>query len=447
MTTDRQNRLIERSDNLHTALVEQLSDSKHLAVVEAPPGSGKTYMLLRLLSSFRGRGWRIAVAAQTNKQADDIAKQLAGFSEFSGGTVVRFTSKGYAPSIPLPESVRLIEQTAELPFGPQVIISTSAKWALVSNFEPFDLLAVDEAWQMNWATLMRCADLAPKYILIGDPGQIPPVTTVDVSRWGTSDRAPHKAAPTVALEDEQFEPVRIHGMLPACRRLPAEAVPFVKMFYDFDFDAFAEEGERLFALKGKPSQRFALALRKLENLEPVMLTIPTPSDGPPAAVDVELAREIRLVILELAQSEVSIKTNSSGYPRRLTPADIGVSSTHRAMNGAIRKALGPELKDVVVDTPERWQGLEKPVMIAVHPLSGVMEPSEFDLETGRLCVMASRQTASMIFMARDHVGATIRNTIPDATQAPGQPDRTGRGRRAHLEFWELMEARDRIVAL
>lgn len=447
MITTRQQHIIEKSDNLHASLVGRLSEDKHLAIIEAPPGSGKTYMLLRLLSSFSELGWRIAVAAQTNKQADDITRQLALFKEYGGAQVTRFISNSYVPSIDFPDSVRIVEKTSELPVGPQVIVSTSAKWALVSNFEAFDLLAVDEAWQMNWATLMRCADLAPKYLLIGDPGQIPPVTTVDVSRWGTSDRAPHKAAPVVALEDPQFEPVRIHGMLPSCRRLPAEAVPYVKMFYDFDFEPFAEAGDRAFHAPQGLEPAIAGVFNKLSDLEPVMVTIPTPVDGPPTAVDVELARTIRDLVAQLTKSGVELRDRAGGELRQVRAADIGISSTHRAMNGAIRKALGAEHSGAVVDTPERWQGLEKPIMIAVHPLSGVTEPSEFDLETGRLCVMASRQTAAMIFVARDHVGPTISNTIPAATQAPGQPDRTGRGRRAHLEFWEMLEANDRIVPI
>lgn len=45
-------------------------------------------------------------------------------------------------------------------------------------------------------------------------------------------------------------------------------------------------------------------------------------------------------------------------------------------------------------------------MIAVHPLSGVLRPSAFDLETGRLCVMASRHLAGMVVLGRDHLGLT-----------------------------------------
>ena len=86
-------------------------------------------------------------------------------------------------------------------------------------------------------------------------------------------------------------------------------------------------------------------------------------------------------------------------------------------------------------------------MIAVHPLSGVADPSAFDIETGRLCVMASRHQAGFIMLTRDHVGETLRNYVPSAEQAPGRPDTVGRGHDAHLKFWSQLEKAESVVAL
>ncbi|MEV7907613.1 hypothetical protein AB0P04_38960, partial [Streptomyces anulatus] len=103
--------------------------------------------------------------------------------------------------------------------------------------------------------------------------------------------------------------------------------------------------------------------------------------------------------------------------------------------------------DLRVDTPERWQGLERPVMVAVHPLSGVTDPSAFDLETGRLCVMASRHEAAFVMLTRDHVGTTLANYVPSAGQAPGRPDVVGRGHDAHLRFWQALVEQNRVQSL
>jgi hypothetical protein len=114
------------------------------------------------------------------------------------------------------------------------------------------------------------------------------------------------------------------------------------------------------------------------------------------------------------------------------------------MNSALTSALAKWAGQVRVDTPERWQGLERPVMIAVHPLSGVTDPSAFDLETGRLCVMASRHQSALIMLTRDHVGDTLANFVPSAGQAPGRPDVVGRGHDAHFRFWEALADQNRI---
>ncbi len=53
---------------------------------------------------------------------------------------------------------------------------------------------------MAWADFMLLGQVAPRFVLIGDPGQIPPVVSVDASRWETAPRAPHRPAPELVLQ-------------------------------------------------------------------------------------------------------------------------------------------------------------------------------------------------------------------------------------------------------
>ena len=84
-------------------------------------------------------------------------------------------------------------------------------------------------------------------------------------------------------------------------------------------------------------------------------------------------------------------------------------------------------------------------MIVVHPLSGVVAPSAFDLETGRLCVMISRHRSALIVVSRDHIQTTLESHIPMADQPVERPDVTGRGHQANLAFWERISSDDRVV--
>ncbi len=429
-------------DQLYTSLQEDLVSyfrgGGTLGVVKAPPGSGKTYTLIEVLSTLVAAGSRVAIAAQTNSQADDICIRVA--SAHPEVRAVRFASKGSREPAGFPSTVSWETDRTALGDEPGVVVSTTAKWSLTDIAHPFDLLAIDEAWQMSWADLMQCALLSPTFLMIGDPGQIPPVVTIDVRRWETSPRAPHEAAPEIVLAEDGLRDVRFEGTLPACRRLPNESVDFVRPFYDFDFSAYVPLGDR--GLDLPPGHR----LGGLADGRPLVVTVPTPEHGPPIEVDDEIASAVATVVDDLLESKAEIRTGE-GPARRLEARHIGVSSSHRAMNAALAghlAAWGPHLR---VDTPERWQGLERPVMIVVHPLSGVTDPSAFDIETGRLCVMTSRHQSALVIVTRDHVGKTLANFVPDAKQAPGRPDVVGRGHDAHVRFWEALAGQGRILGI
>ena len=427
----------EQYVGLRRDLTNYFVDGGSIAVVKAPPGSGKTHTLIEVLSALVRTGSRIAVAAQTNGQADDICLRIA--RSHPEVLTARFASSGHRVPDDFPDTVPWISDKNHLPQSPGITVGTTAKWSLTNIVEPYDLLAVDEAWQMSWADLMQCALISGRFLLIGDPGQIPPVVTIDVRRWETSPRAPHAAAPEIVLGDAALREVRFVGSLPACRRLPHEAVDFVRPFYDFSFDAYVSRGER--GLDLPPGHPLVL----LGDGAPMVITIPTPTHGPPIEVDHALAELVSRTVHDLLEIGAAVRAGG-GQPRPLLAADVGVSSSHRVMNSALSAALGDLASTVRVDTPERWQGLERPVMVVVHPLSGVTDPSSFDLETGRLCVMASRHEAALIVVSRDHVGSTLADFVPGAEQAPGRPDVVGRGHDAHIAFWGRLEELGRVVA-
>lgn len=443
--TPRQQLLDKKADAVHEHIRDGFLSDKKLAVIKAPPGSGKTFMLLRILASLVEAEWRIAIATQTNTQAEDLIRQLSEHPILQNYSIARLGSSGSVAPDGFPANAEWVLNTAEIADGPGVAVSTAAKWATLTDNPGFDLFAIDEAWQMKWADMMRCSAVSERYLLIGDPGQIPPVTSVDVARWGTSHRPPHKAVPEVALEE--FFDEAMTDELPAVRRLPHASVEYVKPFYDFDFDAYAEPEDRAVSFGLLAESAFAKVVLGFSNFEPQLLTVPTPEDGPPIETDADVAAAIKALVDQMLSSNLEFALSQGQSPRPITQHDIGISATHRAMLGLIRKTLGTELAHIRVDTPERWQGLQMPFMIAVHPLSSALNPSDFDLQTGRLCVMASRHQIGLVLVSRDHIFETLADTVTFATQAPGQPDETGRGRAAHDALLTLLTERNRVVAI
>ena len=172
--------------------------------------------------------------------------------------------------------------------------------------------------------------------------------------------------------------------------------------------------------------------------------MPTPDGGPPLECDLEVAEAAVHLAARLLARETTCVID--GERRPLRPEEIGLCATHRIMNAAMEMRLPSKLKGkVAVDTPERWQGLERKVLIMVHPLSGVVSPSDFDLETGRLCVMASRHKAGLIVLTRDHLSETLDEFLPRAEQPVGRPDVAGRGHARNLAFWKALETTNRVV--
>ena len=76
-----------------------------------------------------------------------------------------------------------------------------------------------------------------------------------------------------------------------------------------------------------------------------------------------------------------------------------------------------------------------------------VRPSSFDVDTARLCVMASRHLAGAMILSRDHVPETLGQTIPSAIQPVGRPDLSGCGLFDNLAFWESLRSAGRVVAV
>jgi AAA domain len=433
-----QRALQEKADETTEKLMKHVRDEERLAVVQAPPGSGKTHLLLQAAQAAYEKKQRVAIATQTRSQADDICRRLSDINV----PCIRFVAQD-SLSVAQPPGVTAIAKHKDLPNDRCIVVGTTAKWGLIELANPFDVLFVEEAWQMGWADFMLLGQVAPRFVLIGDPGQIPPVVSVDASRWETAPRPPHWPAPELILRENRRETLSLS--LPATRRLPASTHALIQPFYDFPFACWPEESDRQL----KPARRITGAhgavLDQLGKSSVAGLTLPTPAGGPPLECDEMIAKAAVDVVRALLESQPEYML--AGQRRRLEPAHIGLCATHHVMNTRMSLGLDRKLRAVQIDTPERWQGLERPVMVIVHPLSGVVQPSEFDLETGRLCVMASRHQISLVIVTRDHLPSTLDAHMPSAGQPVGRPDVAGRGHHQNTMFWSALATRNSVVQM
>jgi hypothetical protein len=421
-------------------LLRHVRNEERLAVVQAPPGSGKTHLLLRAVEEAYKRKQRVAITTQTRSQADDICRRLDQDFQLPA---IRFVAAGGAPDVPV--GVQVLAEKKQLPTSRCIVVATTAKWGTIELAHPFDLLVVEEAWQMAWADFMLLGQVAPRFVLIGDPGQIEPVVTIDAARWETAPRGPHRAAPELVLAEHSKHALSL--ALPATRRLPSSTADLIKPFYDFEFGTWSEPGARKLVPGRRPAGRLSTAIERLGTGSVVGVTLPTPEGGPPLEDDEEIATLAVEGIRAILDCQPTCEMGNGEKATALKPDQIGLCATHHVMNAAMSLRLDKKLSGVRIDTPERWQGLERKLMIVVHPLSGVIQPSEFDLATGRLCVMASRHQIGLVVVSRDHLATTLESHLPVAGQAIGRSDASGRGHAQNLWFWSSLLTQDRVINL
>jgi hypothetical protein len=233
--------------------------------------------------------------------------------------------------------------------------------------------------------------------------------------------------------------------LPASCRLRQDTVDFVQpAFYPgLPFvSAAADEQRRIkFAARGMGSS-LDPALDLIETGASIVILLLPTRDVAPGEFDEEVAELAAAVGERIVQRRAERPDG-----RAITPAEIGIADAHVASGAAIGRQLrdrGISTDDVVIQTPELWQGLQRPLMIVKHPLSGRSVLDHFALEPGRWCVMLSRHQGACIIVGRDGIGDALERHEHDCAERPlGAEDVEWRGWRAHEWLWRELERRGR----
>jgi hypothetical protein len=189
--------------------------------VDAPPGSGKTYLLQSCAAIISMHLGKVSlIACNTNEQANELTRRMA--TRFRTMRIQRLTASG-VHSIPTLAGFRniIIDDT---PHVVTTVVTTADKLIESPSAPKVDMLMIDEAYQLKYSSFMMLRRLAPRSLTIGDPGQIDPIVQVSVRHWADDKEGPHLPAPRVILarnEARRFQ-------LPLSRRLPSDSADIVR---------------------------------------------------------------------------------------------------------------------------------------------------------------------------------------------------------------------------
>jgi hypothetical protein len=392
-------------------------DGHRGVVVDSPPGAGKSTLVVRAAAEFALADKPLMIVAQTNEQVDDLVVKLAEklLAEAPDLRVGRLGRAGYVPPPRLDALPNVLVGNDVKTLGdPHVTVATAAKWAYVKD-RAWRWAIVDEAYQMRSDALLAIANLAERALFVGDPGQLDPFSTVESDRWRGLTWDPMQSAVAVLLRHNPDLPVH---RLPVSWRLPHSAERVVAdAFYPFTgFRTGNGPGQRALTFTGAgrgpgPLGGGTPAGAVDDVLDVAAATgwglLELPARHTPRT-DAQAVRAVADIARRLVARGATARSADGGEEHVVTAPRVAVGAAHRDQVAAIRAALGEPADgsgdggpgEIVVDTANRLQGREYDVTVVLHPLSGRRDATAFHLETGRLCVLASRHRQACVVVAR-----------------------------------------------
>lgn len=346
---------------LAKALYETVS-GRRVTIIDSPPGSGKTTLLVQTaLWIAANTDLTITIAAPTRAAATSVAERLADVEENASVVLaLNGLQRASTTAIHTPGNGSFQGEAGD------IVVRTMTSLAM-STSTSSDLLIMDEAYQSTFANLAAAAKGCEQVLMIGDPGQIGPVTTADTSIFDDADYPPHGRAPDVLRTHPSTKVLH----LPASYRLGARTVEAIAPLYDFPFDS------------ARPDR----SVTGHDEIESVQIDRDDPVD-------------LYADVAHLAQSFIGTEITTDGGPRTLTPNDVAVvAGDNQAVNGiaGFLSNLGV-YPGITVGTADRLQGGQWHAAIAVDPLASASTVSDHHLALGRLCVMASRHMTHLTWV-------------------------------------------------
>lgn len=380
-------------------IVARALNAKNYFLIQGPPGTGKTSRVLCNIVDQLIKGTEnVLVIAFTNRAVDEICEKLTEKLN-DESLLIRLGRKSTLPNSwqTLAESLKL-NALHERVLKARVVVSTQSSFASsmdLLKLKSFDTLIVDEASQLTELHLVGLLHHFKRFILIGDEKQLPAVVLQSEAKSETkSPLLIEIGLPN--LRDSLFTRLLLnaqqkgwhaaHGLRRQHYRMHEDIAHFINhRFYDSQLES------------GRPGQKAPIEKFREDSSDPIeralarnrMLFIPSPKENRSKVNEYE-AQVVKRVLETIKRgygSAFSLGSKSNALASSTTTTDegqvkhntskidptVGVITPFRAQMATIRKHLGPEYNDLMVDTVERYQGSERDVIIISYALSSPVQ--------------------------------------------------------------------------
>ena len=436
-------------------------------LLKAAAGAGKSYALKRMVTNvLRHKACsRVAVVAFANKQVFPLAEDLGNL--LGKKRVVLLVAKDRINDVPAATkaSATVVTAASTIPITAQVVVATSHKvggWAIrhlenhlghaTNGASIFDVMFVDEAWQLPLHRFREIERLAPIAVGVGDVGQLPPLDPGQNPWRGDRGYNPYRAWPTAYDGDPKTWSVE----LPAVWRPTAAQLPLWRTFYlDWDeLHCVAAPGDRGFSVKGLRGDAGAIWKQVACGI-PTLVEVDGLAEAEAADVDLPLLEVVERWLDQLLAKGFELHDrlyDDAGLPTgSITvssddPKDRQIIAVLATRNQAVDDATDMVerltekhgLPDGVItaSTVDSWQGQTNAITVAIHPLSGASALDEFNSAFGRLAVTCTRATHGLLLVSRVGLGALLDKAPARPGTPMGEPGNRQLPRQTHERILE-----------
>ncbi|MFW5471617.1 hypothetical protein ACOCJ4_16405 [Knoellia sp. CPCC 206435] len=416
-------------------------------LLKAAAGAGKSYALRRMVDDAltAPECSRVGVTAFANKQVFPLALEIGKM--LGKEKVCLLVAEDRLKDVPPAtlEAATVVVSYKDCPPDAQVLLGTTHKLAGIARYlrallgdasngeRLFDVLFVDEAWQLPLHRYRTIDRLAPIDVGVGDVGQLPPLDPSQNPWRGDPGYNPYRAWPTAYDED-----VKTWAMeMPAVWRPTAAQLPVWRAFYAEwdDLNCVAGPGDRELVLDGVDGVAGAL-WNQVGTGVATLVEVEGLPDAEAPDVDLPLLSAVESLLDRLIGCGFSVK--STDYDAHGLPSDVFTlpagEITDRTVIAvlATRNQAVDDAQDLVrrltekhslpegwmvASTVDSWQGQTNVLTVAVHPLSGASTLDVFNSAFGRLAVTCTRATHGLLLVSR----AGLDDLLATASARPGTP--------------------------
>jgi len=363
-------------DGVPAAIVETLTrlDDSYLAV-QGPPGSGKTYVGSKVIAHLVTElGWKVGVVAQSHEVIENLMRKVLA----EGVPAERMGKKPSGAGYDVPPGWTVLPKNEDIP--PFVSANYSAGFVLGGTAWDFanagkiergtlDLLVIDEAGQYSLANTIAVSVSAKRLLLLGDPQQLPQVTT------GTHPEPIDTSALGWLSDGHDVLPAELGYFLEETWRMHPALTSSVS--------ALSYEGR----LQSNPTTLD----RHLDGVSPGLHPVPVAHHGNSVESPEECEAVVALVKKHLG---MPWRDPQAGRDDVIRPSDMIVVAPYNAQVEMLRRHLADEgLTEVPVGTVDKFQGQEAAIAIVSLTASSAADVPRgisFLLQRNRLNVGISR---------------------------------------------------------